>query len=262
MSALESELDRLRGFWNSRYKHFSLSESGWFGAGDRLNDYIYRCKTRALQQALGGIGIARRDAPLVLDAGCGQGYFAAFYREQYPAARYVGLDISERAVAHLRRTEPWAEFHVANLCDWRDPGGRRFDVVQSIDVMYLILDDELVRQAVANLASHLTPEGSLIVNAALPAATEQRSDYLRYRSRRFWEDLLKGLGLQIVAERPMYYWLPAGGPTNRYLRFGMTRLGPAALYAVDRAALALHLPRPRASMDSQMRLITIRSASK
>src|SRR5262249_31985979 len=188
----------------------------------------------------------------VLDAGCGQGYFAAFYRERYPAARYVGLDVSERAVAHLRRAEPRSEFHLGNVCDWRDPNARRFDVVQGLDLMYLILDDELMTQAVANLAAHRHPEGWLIVNAALPAETRQPRDYPRYGSGRFWEDLVARLGLRIVAELPMYYWLPAGGPANRYLRFIAHRLGPAALYGVDRAALALGLPSSRATLDCRM----------
>src|SRR5438067_1026359 len=112
MTLVGSERDRLRGFWNSRYQEFSLSESGWLGAGDRLNQYIYRCKTQALLQSLTMRGFSRTDEFSVLDAGCGQGYFAAFYRERYPAARYVGLDLSERAIAHLRRAEPGTEFHV------------------------------------------------------------------------------------------------------------------------------------------------------
>jgi hypothetical protein len=29
---------RLREFWNNRYREFTLSESGWMGAGEALND--------------------------------------------------------------------------------------------------------------------------------------------------------------------------------------------------------------------------------
>ena len=59
----------------------------------------------------------------------------------------------------------------------------------------------------------------------------------------------------------MYYWLPAGGPANKYLRYALTQLGPGALYAVDRAALALGLPQPAsAGIDSRMRLLTLQRA--
>ena len=38
-----SDATRLRDFWNRRYSDFTLSESGWFGAGEGLNARIYAC---------------------------------------------------------------------------------------------------------------------------------------------------------------------------------------------------------------------------
>ena len=123
---------------------------------------------------------------------------------------------------------------------------------------HLILDDDAVRRALANLARRIAPGGALLVTAARPAQTQQPSDYLRYRSRVFWEDAIASLGLRVVAARPMYYWLPAGGPANKYLRHALTRLGPGALYAIDRAALALGLPQPQSlGIDARMRLLTL-----
>lgn len=252
---------RLREFWNSRYAEFTLSESGWLGAGEGLNDRIYACKRQALRRAIAALGLTRDRRWSVLDAGCGQGHFARFYRAEYPASSYVGLDISERAVSYLQRTIPDAEFHVADLCEWGDPDGRTFDIVQSFEVLHLILDDDAVTRALANLARRLGPRGALLVTAALPDQTVQRLDYLRYRSRAFWDSAIASIGLRLVAERPMYYWLPAGGPANTYLRYALTRLGPGALYAIDRAALGLGLPRPASSgIDSRMRLLTLQRA--
>jgi SAM-dependent methyltransferase len=250
---------RLREFWNDRYSTFALSESGWLGAGEPLNDRIYACKRQALRRALGELGFARDRAFSVLDAGCGQGHFARVYRESYPRATYVGVDISERAVAHLRQVFDGVEFHAGDLCGWRDPGGRRFDVVQSFEVLHLLLDDESMVRALATMATALSDRGAMLVTAALPDATLQPSNYLRYRSRSFWEQALARLQLSIVAEHPMYYWLPAGGPRNKYARYALTRLGPRALYAIDRAALALRLPPPAScGPDCRMRLLTIR----
>lgn len=252
---------RLRDFWNRRYADFTLSESGWSGAGEGLNDLLYACKRQALRRSLAAAGLTRDRGFSVLDGGCGQGHFARFYQREYPASSYVGLDISERAVDYLRKTIADAEFHVADLCTADAPlGDRTFDVVQIIDVMYLMLDDDGVRRALANLAQRLAPGGLLLMNAALPEQTVQRSDYLRYRSRAFWRDAIAALGLRIVAERPMYYWLPAG-PENRMARYAMARLGPRVLYAADRAALALRLPRPElADIDSRMRLLSLQRA--
>jgi SAM-dependent methyltransferase len=252
---------RLREFWNSRYVEFTLSESGWFGAGEGVNDRIYACKRAALRRAIAALGLTRDQRWSVLDAGCGQGHFARFYRQEYPASSYVGLDISARAVDYLQRTIADAEFHLADLCTWDDPDGRTFDIVQSVEVLHLILDDDALARALANLARRLAPHGALLVTAALPDQTVQPSDYLRYRSRTFWHRTIASLGLRMVAARPMYYWLPAGGPANKYLRYALTLIGPGALYGCDRAAFALGLPQPAsAGIDSRMRLLTLQRA--
>jgi SAM-dependent methyltransferase len=260
MAGSLSEGARLREFWNARYGSFTLSESGWLGAGERLNDRIYACKRQALRKALSGCGLHRNSSFSVLDAGCGQGYFARFYAEEYPFANYVGIDISERAIAHVRQQPiERAEFHVGDLCTWEDPARRTFDIVHSFEVLHLILDDNALRGALTALSHHLAGHGSLLVTAALPVATFERSHYLRYRSRRFWESVTAQLELRIVAEQRMYYWLPNGGPANRYLRYAMACLGPYGLYLVDRAALAMRLPQPPSiGVDSRMRLLTIR----
>lgn len=255
------EEDRLREFWNKRYANFTLSESGWLGAGERLNERLYDCKRQALRRALTSLGF-RRDTPgSVLDAGCGQGHFARFYRDEYPMASYVGLDISESVVDHLRRSMEGLEFHATDLSQWDDPRGRTFDVVQCVDVLFLILDDEAATRALAALARRVSSRGALLLTMPLPDTAIDRSDYLRYRSRSFWQDALTSLGFRIVAERPIYYWLTTAGPTNRYLRYAMTRLGADALYAVDRAALALGVLRPASDgIDNQSRLLTIQRA--
>jgi SAM-dependent methyltransferase len=252
---------RLREFWNRRYSDFTLSESGWLGAGEGLNERIYACKRQALRKAIAAVGLAGAARWSVLDAGCGQGHFARFFRREYPAASYLGIDISERVVSHLQRTIPDCEFRVGDLAAWDDDDVRTFDLVQSIEVLHLILDDDTLTRVLANLARRLAPRGVLLLTAALPDATVQRSDYLRFRSRAFWDRTLASLGLRLTAERPIYYWLPAGGPANKYLRYALTRVGPGALYALDRAALALRLPQPASvGIDSRMHLLTVQRA--
>jgi SAM-dependent methyltransferase len=260
-AAGDSEEARLRAFWNARYNDFTLSESGWMGAGEELNRLLYACKTQALDRALSALGRRRGDGFSVLDAGCGQGFFARFYHETFPAARYVGIDISERAVLHLRDNGLSGEFHAADLAAWTHPGGLRFDVVQSLEVLHLILDDDTALRAIGNLAGQMAEGGALLVTAAMPESTIVRGDYLRYRSRRFWMDALTALNLRLVSSRPIYYWLPAGGPTNRYLRYAVSRLGTRATYALDRAAMAIRLPHSATSgPDCRMQLLTIQAA--
>ena len=44
----EDAATHAREFWDKRYQNFSLSESGWMGAGERYNAYLYACKRQAL----------------------------------------------------------------------------------------------------------------------------------------------------------------------------------------------------------------------
>jgi SAM-dependent methyltransferase len=252
---------RLREKWNDRYSEFSLSESGWFNAGEALNARIYACKRQALRRSIAALGLTVDRRWSVLDAGCGQGYFANFYRAEYPLTSYLGVDISDRAVAHLRRTVAGAEFEVADLCHRDESDSRTFDLVQSLEVLHLILDDDMVVRAVDNMARRLKPGGAVLLTAALPEETVQREGYLRYRSRAFWQAAIASLGLRLTAERPMYYWLPAGGPAGKYLRYALNTIGPGALYAIDRAAFGLGLPQPAsAAIDCRMRLLTLQRA--
>src|SRR5262249_54141539 len=183
----------------------------------------------------------------------------AVYREVDAWPRYGGLEIPERGIAPRRQAFEGVEFHAGDLCGWRHPAGRRFDVVQSFEVLHLILDDESMVRALASMAAAMNDGGVLLLTAPLPETTVQPSSYLRYRSRSFWQQALARLRLTIAVEQPMYFWLPAGGPRNKYARYAFGRLGPGALYAIDRAALAVGLSPPASyGPDCRTRLLTIR----
>ena len=140
---------------------------------------------------------------------------------------------------------------------------RTFDVVQSFEVLHLILDDDARAagagepraparpgRCAAGDGGDARPDGAASRTTCATAAARSGTARSR-RSACAWS-----------LERPMYYWLPAGGPANKYLRYALTRLGPGALYAVDRAALAswrCRNPRRSASIR-RMRLLTLQRA--
>lgn len=248
---------RLEAFWDSRYRDFSLSESGWAGAGERHNALIYRCKAAAVSRALRAAGLNHDARFAVLDAGCGQGFFADFYARRFPHAQYTGIDLSSRAVAHLGATRPGGTFVHADLASWSPAADARFDVIQCLEVFHLMLDDARVSAALANFRRLLSSGGCVLVTAALPVRTEERGGYLRFRSRRQFTDMVARAGLAIAAEAPMYYWLPDRGPTWTATRPLFHRTPSSVLYALDRLALRLRLPRVPTGPDSRMRLLTL-----
>ncbi|MGH7634493.1 MAG: class I SAM-dependent DNA methyltransferase [Vicinamibacterales bacterium] len=250
--------ERLREHWDARYATFSLDESGCLGAGAGLSRMIYRAKEAALGSALDAAGFSRAATFRVLDMACGFGYFAGYYRAAFPHASYTGVDISARAIVHARDTMPFAEFFADDAVTWRHPRHARFDVIQAIDVLQLLIDDGAFDGAVRTLAAHLTNDGVLLVplvfSDAPPSATHHR-----VRSRAYFDRLIATLGLQVIHEGPMYYWLVDGGPTSRLARAVFARTGAHTLYLVDRLALALGLENRRPEhVLSRARMLTIR----
>lgn len=56
------------------------------------------------------------DAPVtVLDAGCGEGYYARLLADQFPQAQMIGLDISRDAITAAARAQSRANWLVADL---------------------------------------------------------------------------------------------------------------------------------------------------
>jgi SAM-dependent methyltransferase len=252
-----TDTERLKQLWETRYQRFSLSESGWMGAGEKKNKYLYSCKAQALKGALRELGLQADSHFSVLDAGCGQGFFADFYRSHFPLADYNGVDISTKVVNHLRETFGNYAFFADDFTVWRDPSAKRFDLIQSFEVLHLILDDDLVEKAIQNFKEQLHPRGHILMTAVLPDQSIEPNEYIRFRSRRCFEDLFARLGLEIVKQQPMYYWLPGVLPGNRYIRGTLHLAGPTFLYFIDRFGLALRLPRFRTGLDAEMKLLTL-----
>ena len=252
----------LRRHWDDRYRTFSLDESGCLGAGPALSRMIYRAKEAALTRALRRAGVTADRSFRVLDMACGFGYFAGFYSSAFPNASYTGVDISARAIERARQTATKAtEFFADDVVTWRHPDGMRFDVVQAIDVLQLLMDDAAFDAAVANLARHLADAGVLLV-PLVSADSVPDVGHHRIRSRAYFDRLIATLGLVVDDELPMYYWLVDGGPTGRLARALFARAGARALYAVDRLALAAGLENHRPPhVLSRARLLTIRHAS-
>jgi SAM-dependent methyltransferase len=230
--------DVLRRYWNERYATFSLDESGCMGAGEPFNRLLYRIKERAIREALRRSHVDSNRPFRVLDMGCGLAYFADFYRREFPLATYTGVDISGRAIERAKSSLPGVELYADDIAAWRHPAGTRFDVVQAIEVLQLLVDDEAFDQAFSNLSLHLHDSGAIVVPLAF-SDRPSRNPNQRFRTRAYFDALMRRLGLAVTAEIRMYYWFIDGGPENRLLRAIFARTGPRSLYVVDRMLMAL-----------------------
>lgn len=259
-NAPPDDIGRLREFWNSRYQAFTLSESGWAGAGDAFNHYVYRCKSAAMTRALASRGYTAASTFAVLDAGCGQGYFADFYASRYPQAGYVGLDLSRRVIDHLRKTRPAIDVHEGDLSRWSPTPPRRFDVIQCLEVLHLILDDEVVSRAFANFGRLVSASGMVLVTVRPGEDEASPGTYLRFRPESQMRAWWQAAGLVEERRVPLYYWMPDRGPRWRLTHPLFFRLPPATIYAMDRVALSLRLPRAATGPDSRTELVVLQPA--
>ena len=92
------------------------------------------------------------DAPsIVLDAGCGEGYYARLLAQQFPQAHFVGLDISRDAITAAARAQSRANWLVADL--------KRLPFA---DASADVLLDVLTPADYAEFSRVLKPEGRLI----------------------------------------------------------------------------------------------------
>jgi SAM-dependent methyltransferase len=254
----QEEAQRLRAFWNSRYRDFSLLESGIKSLTPEYGELLYRCKRKAYCKALDFAGVDSSKPIRILDGGCGQGFFATVAREVFQYPVYTGVDISEKAISFLKPLFPEFKWMWADLCDRGCFLDERFDVVQSIEVLHLILDDRNHSQAISNMASAVVPGGNLIITDTLPMKINQVNEYIVFRPAEYYRRLFNQLGLELVRVFPMYYWIPDMGMASQRLRRYFRVLSPDVIYYLDRLFLKLRVPQVRQSHDSRMKLIMCR----
>lgn len=254
------EAVRLKAFWNARYNEFSLRESGILQHSAECSELLYQCKEAAYVKAVQLAKIDRRSPVSILDAGCGQGFFANVARRLFDQPSYRGVDISEKAIQFLSSRMPDFEWRMDDITDrdFRDRGNA--DVVQSIEVLHLILDDKLHQQAIRNLSAMMSETGTLIFTDTLPQVRTQVGEYIVFRTWDYYKSLLKELSLALIAIIPMYYWMPDGGPQSRIMGRCVRMLPLKAVFWLDRVFLRWGIPPWNQSHDCKMKMMVCRKS--
>lgn len=199
-----------QSYWDQRLRAAGgLEGVGLLGAGERLNQLLYKAKVRALERGIRRLGI-EFCGKKVLDLGAGVGFWVQYFL-RCGALACTAIDITEVAV-HSIRSKFASEKVVALQSDICDPSltGRvrqRFDIVTALDVFYHVVDDALLRTALSNV-NHLGRERSwLIFSDAMCMHRDPpraRASHVHWRSRRFWEAALGEHGFALRLQVPMY----------------------------------------------------------
>ena len=128
-------------------------------------------RTRPVRDLLARV--PNTDAKRCADLGCGPGNSTQVLAERFPRARITGVDSAEAMVDAARARLPAADFVVADIAAWDEPGG--FEVILANASLHWVPDHA---RLFGRLAGKLAPGGSLAVqlpdNLAEPAQTLMR----------------------------------------------------------------------------------------
>jgi 2-polyprenyl-3-methyl-5-hydroxy-6-metoxy-1,4-benzoquinol methylase len=132
----------------------------------------------------------------LLDAGCGKGWLTDSLSTI--GHDVTGIDTSATAIEICRKHRQ-GTFAEASLHEFSDPVG--FDAAVSLDVMFHILDDEVWRRSLRNLAANLRSGGLLVLSDTNVEAQTTSGNYIVYRPVSEYLSALVPFKAKLVATR-------------------------------------------------------------
>jgi len=189
-----------------------------------------------------------------LDVGSGRGFYVKHLLQS--GARVTGSDISDVAVARLRKDFPDSTFFHGDVSERSTlPEGERFDLITAFSVFVHIVSDERWGLALRNLSARLRPGGYLLVDDLFPEKSTGGADYCRNRSARDWESAVAGAGLQVIRFFP--------GPllVNRNKLFQLAgEAFPGIFLTIEKSVLRIESSKPMTVLPPPGKLLGPRGA--
>ena len=141
----------------------------------------------------------------VLDIGAGSGRWIRFFLENFSPRKLVGADYTLASVELLRKwfsnesaSPTQISFHHGDITDPKFDLGQKFDLINIANVLFHIPEENLFKQAIANLAKHVARDGMIVTTEYLPR-TSMRTQWMLVRDRYHFEKSIRDAGLRIVA---------------------------------------------------------------
>jgi len=192
----------------------SLSAVGYSEMGRGFNEATYGLRLAAAEEILRRAGCSPHT---VLETAVGVGAYARLWKK-LGVDGWVGVDLAQTAVEHLRARFPEATFFQADIAACDDGlhtalAGRRFDLVTAIDVLYHIVDEAEFSRALSALAESVTPDGFLLLTDVFVDSPRRIAAHVLRRPLERYEELLAEVGLVLVEREPIFAIL--GDPVRR-----------------------------------------------
>jgi 2-polyprenyl-3-methyl-5-hydroxy-6-metoxy-1,4-benzoquinol methylase len=201
-------VDQAIEFWNTRHrKHGELLSGGDMTYDHATNEAFYALRLGRLLDIVGTSVSAV--APLrILDAGCGKGWLS---RELTRCGHRVdGIDSSEEAIAECQRRATGTDRYTVSRLDHWAPS-YLYDAVVTLDVLFHLMDDNVWRTSVVNLAGSVRLGGLIVLADHNADADHLWGDYQITRSRQRYLDLVPPLGFTYQGFSPYRFRDNAAG---------------------------------------------------
>jgi SAM-dependent methyltransferase len=196
-----------RNYWEGRLQEdWSLRGVGFRRMGAKFNELAYRRRgerfDELVREFLPDVERAR-----VLDVGSGTGFYLERWRG-VAAKEVVALDLTDAAATNLRLQFPDIDVHLGDISDGvAGLALGSFDVVSAMDVLFHIVDNERFASALHNIADLLRPGGVFVWSDLFLHGREMVDRHISIRSLYRIEALLEAAGFEIVARRPMFFFM-------------------------------------------------------
>lgn len=190
-------------YWDDRLaNHYDLIGVGDISLGYNYNKWSYNV-TRIILKKLFRRYINLSTDVAVLDIGSGTGFVIEIW--QSLGIKATGVDISATAVKNLSAKFPSSAFLEFDIGSGKLPlEDNKFDCISAASVLYHIVDDNALRQALDNIHRVLKPGGCFIFSDNFIHNTEYNITHQKCRTLSEYEQALKEKGFDIVDRVPNY----------------------------------------------------------
>lgn len=195
-----------RAYWEQRLERSSgLEGVGYVGLGHAFNSWMYRVRRNVFNRTVRK-HMPQRGSAAVLDIGSGTGVYLRCWRS-LGVRTITGTDITDTAVARLKIDLPEVELFRMDITEGDPRIKGAFDAVSCMDVLFHVVDDARLQQALLNMRLALKPGGTVFLSDNFLHHGSKGETHFVIRTLAQYEAALNRAGLRIVERRPMFHLL-------------------------------------------------------
>lgn len=209
-------------YWKNRHSDKdNIRVVGVKGVTIKGNYYIYKFLNEQYKKILARIDISEMET--LFDCGFGDGYFLDFFHNNYPHLKLSGIDISPDAKKRIDFIDQ-KNLYTGDLTEMKI--NKTYDIVQSFDVLYHILDDANHYAALKNIAK-ISKKYIILHERFSTKAELLSSKHVRMRRSEYTNQILNSEGFYLYKEIPTHFI------AMRLLTYRLNSYLPQILYKMD-----------------------------